>query len=400
MIKYLLYITAFWLAWSCGIENRPTKINLENRTGQSIQIEVYNIWSGQKDTTLTIDKTLIYNVGIDELIGVYIKGLPEIKILTHKNASIILTDTAIETDDFNKYVAQHATWINKIATGETTKMFTWPEHLQHHFLKDWKKLDQCLFSLFNQEVQDKAIKPNLNTTGALAYAGTYIILDKLVDTSNLYVAKHVEYTIKKLKALGAPKKMQDAFLQRYFQPIHYNLRNDSAINKLVELNPQAGKMLSTRLHELKTISKIQPGEIFSVITGRTTNGEDTVIKFNTPYTIIDFWATWCIPCIKQLPEMELLATQTKGQITFVSISVDKQRDYDKWKAIAEIPSDIVHVWMPDAENFREQHGITGLPRMVLLDANGKVIDPDFPHINNPLTTLWLKSMNKKKPIEL
>ena len=123
-MKYLLYIAIVGLTMSCGNNNRTTELSLENRTGQSIQIEMFNIWSGQKDTTLAIDKTIIYNVGIDELIGVYVKNLPEIKILTNENAYLIITDTTIETDDFNKYVAQHATWIDKIKTGETTKMFT------------------------------------------------------------------------------------------------------------------------------------------------------------------------------------------------------------------------------------------------------------------------------------
>ena len=50
--------------------------------------------------------------------------------------------------------------------------------------------------------------------------------------------------------------------------------------------------------------------------------------------LIDFWATWCGPCIKEIPSLIELEKEYYGKdITFVSISFDKDADLQKWKAV-------------------------------------------------------------------
>lgn len=42
--------------------------------------------------------------------------------------------------------------------------------------------------------------------------------------------------------------------------------------------------------------------------------------------ILNFWATWCAPCIKEIPQLFQLATREKDNITLIMMSVDKNVD--------------------------------------------------------------------------
>ena len=47
---------------------------------------------------------------------------------------------------------------------------------------------------------------------------------------------------------------------------------------------------------------------------------------------MDIWATWCGPCKYQIPYLEEIVKAYKGKnIAFVSISIDAQKDKEKWK---------------------------------------------------------------------
>jgi len=52
-------------------------------------------------------------------------------------------------------------------------------------------------------------------------------------------------------------------------------------------------------------------------------------KNDTVY-VVNFWATWCVPCVKELPEFEKLnASYQNSNVKVVLVSLDMRRDYEK-----------------------------------------------------------------------
>ena len=88
--------------------------------------------------------------------------------------------------------------------------------------------------------------------------------------------------------------------------------------------------------------------------------------------IVHFWATWCAPCVVELPEVAKLADSMKGKkIRFVTLSLDTKpelvKDFYKKKAITSLPV----LMDTQSEAFRAAE-MTGLPGTLFIDANGKL----------------------------
>jgi len=90
--------------------------------------------------------------------------------------------------------------------------------------------------------------------------------------------------------------------------------------------------------------------------------------------LIDFWATWCGWCIKEIPEMKRLyeAYRDRG-FEIVGISGDQKReDLEKFLQNASIPWTILYGKDGPSPTI-EYYGISAWPTMLLVDKQGKVV---------------------------
>lgn len=105
-------------------------------------------------------------------------------------------------------------------------------------------------------------------------------------------------------------------------------------------------------------------------------------KYKGEYVYIDLWATWCGPCIEEIPSLKKLQKKYKGKnVQFISISIDEPKDKDKWKQfVTEHNLTGIQLWM-DNENVEKlfsAFNIKTIPRFIVLDPNGKVVDANAP----------------------
>ncbi|MGY8764334.1 MAG: TlpA family protein disulfide reductase [Fidelibacterota bacterium] len=97
---------------------------------------------------------------------------------------------------------------------------------------------------------------------------------------------------------------------------------------------------------------------------------------------IDVWATWCGPCIKEMPALkELVKEYAKKDIEFVSISIDGKNDYDKWKKMVP-EKNVGGIQLYDAEgldsDFMKAFSVSLIPRFMMIDSEGKIITAKAP----------------------
>ncbi|RYY53458.1 MAG: TlpA family protein disulfide reductase, partial [Chitinophagaceae bacterium] len=110
--------------------------------------------------------------------------------------------------------------------------------------------------------------------------------------------------------------------------------------------------------------------------------EFSFADFKGKYIYIDFWATWCGPCIKEIPSLIELEKEYHGKdITFVSISFDKDADLQKWKNFISKRTMGEIQFRADAksnERISKSWNIVTIPRFAILDREGKVVDANAP----------------------
>ena len=115
--------------------------------------------------------------------------------------------------------------------------------------------------------------------------------------------------------------------------------------------------------------------------GGTTSLDDLKGKF----VYIDVWATWCGPCKREIPFLKEVEKEFhEKNIAFVSISVDKLEAHEAWKTmIKEKELGGIQLFAGTDNQFTGDYQIDGIPRFILIDDKGNVVDPDAPRPSNP-----------------
>lgn len=91
--------------------------------------------------------------------------------------------------------------------------------------------------------------------------------------------------------------------------------------------------------------------------------------------LLDFWASWCIPCIQEVPLLKKLQEKYKNQgLQIVGVSVDSDRE--KWQGALDKhqPAGIQISELKGWESTsRVDYGVQAIPFTVLIDASGKIL---------------------------
>ncbi|EDP70606.1 thioredoxin family protein [Flavobacteriales bacterium ALC-1] len=144
--------------------------------------------------------------------------------------------------------------------------------------------------------------------------------------------------------------------------------------------------ITTKYNKVKTLAKGMPSPEFIDYEnhkGGTTSLEDLKGK----YVYVDVWATWCGPCIAEIPSLQKVEKQYHGKnIAFVSTSIDKAKDHNTWVEMVKDKELGGMQLMADNDwksKFVTDYAIEGIPRFLLIDPNGNIISADAPRPSSP-----------------
>ena len=91
--------------------------------------------------------------------------------------------------------------------------------------------------------------------------------------------------------------------------------------------------------------------------------------------LVNLWATWCAPCVKEMPSLDRLAARTKGKLRVMVVNQDSAK-----QAIDPVPDWWAKAKLASLEPYRDRDNNLGfafggglLPTTVLYDAQGKEV---------------------------
>lgn len=154
--------------------------------------------------------------------------------------------------------------------------------------------------------------------------------------------------------------------------------------------------ISKKYNKVSKLAKGMPSPAFVEYEnhkGGTTSLEDLKGK----YVYVDVWATWCGPCIREIPSLKEVEKQFHGKnIAFVSTSIDKASAHNTWvemvknKELGGIQLMADNDWN---SQFVKDYAIEGIPRFILIDPDGNIVSAEAPRPSNPKLVELFKELN-------
>lgn len=125
-------------------------------------------------------------------------------------------------------------------------------------------------------------------------------------------------------------------------------------------------------------------------------GKTTLESLKGKYVYVDIWATWCGPCRAEIPSLKKMEAEFHGKnIEFVSVSVDADKDHDKWKAFVtdkQLSGTQLFAGKTVLSDFIKTFEVNSIPRFILIDPAGNVVDADAARPSDPRLQKQLSSL--------
>ena len=169
--------------------------------------------------------------------------------------------------------------------------------------------------------------------------------------------------------------------QTLFQQMYYNLKPQEILDIAAKFPAESQEALASIKAEAENALKTQPGQPYIDIAQKNADGKEVTLKSvvetkGNKYVLIDFWASWCGPCMGEVPFLVDTYAKYHGK-GFEIYGVSFDNDRDAWlKAVADKKMTWIHVsdvkgWDNQA---RHDYAVNGIPANFLVDCStGKIV---------------------------
>ena len=144
--------------------------------------------------------------------------------------------------------------------------------------------------------------------------------------------------------------------------------------------------------EFRVVQSLTPGNLAPDFTARDINGDlISLSDYRGQVIYLDFWASWCGPCMREMPHAKELKRVMANQhdLVFMYISIDT--DEEAWRRTVELHEiEGVHINFPGtATGAPALYHVRGVPTFYIIGRDGRIFDNRPPRPSNPdiLSTL-------------
>lgn len=251
--------------------------------------------------------------------------------------------------------------------------------------------DVCKIAVKGDHEQD-VLKSGeeLSTTASFFQLGKMITLSQAMDSKDTTAMDSAKYKV----------AMIDSLITKSIQTYMDSTRNDVASTYFFErylmTNNTLDEVLAFYGNLTDRVKKSAPGlalkkkieEMEQVNVGgmapnfklMTPEGKEfSLYDLRGHIVLLDFWASWCGPCLAEVPNLKAIYEKYHGKgLEILGVSLDEKEAAWKgaierkgltWKHVSSLKG-----WKcPIAQRFK----VTGIPRMYIIDAQGKIIAQDL-----------------------
>ena len=107
----------------------------------------------------------------------------------------------------------------------------------------------------------------------------------------------------------------------------------------------------------------------------TIDSEVVQFKSDDKIKIVNFWASWCAPCMSELPSLVKFISEHKGRVQLLAISADKKLSDIKviLKAFPQLKDQDIKIIFDEDQQLRQLFSVQGLPESYFASADLKLV---------------------------
>lgn len=124
--------------------------------------------------------------------------------------------------------------------------------------------------------------------------------------------------------------------------------------------------LSKKVSFSKTLAKGSPAKPFKL---KDLDGKEVSLKDFLGKTVyLDFWASWCGPCIYDMKFMETVKAKFQDEVVFIQISLDNDTEWREAIKMYDVKG--INLRVDENSTITKNYGVTGIPAYYLIDKKG------------------------------
>jgi len=288
----------------------------------------------------------------------------------------LLSESNITNESFNALEKQELTY------EYASLLENYQEYHQYFTKTPGFKASESLYD----EIKDLKFNDTIafrNSTGYQDLVNTHysrLVGDALLENDKL------NRTVTYLKIVN--ENLPDGFAKNSLltQFLRYGLAPDEHLEEAFSIykstNPNQGD-LEAITGQYNILKELTPGKVSPTFDYENHKGGNTSLKdLAGKYVYVDVWATWCGPCIREIPSLKIVEAEYHDKnIVFVSLSIDAAKDHEKWKSMVTNKELGGIQLMADKDwksSFAVEYNILGIPRFILIDPSGNIVSADAP----------------------
>ncbi|MDO5570059.1 MAG: TlpA disulfide reductase family protein [Bacteroidales bacterium] len=212
----------------------------------------------------------------------------------------------------------------------------------------------------------------LKQEGKITDSITSLLNDRLTDVDNNIANAQIEY----IKANPNNDLSAYFFGTGEFEVVDQtnSILSDAQKNgPFKPLIDQALKKYEREKARKEAEAKIQPGMTAPDFTLKDINGKEVSLSsLQGKYVVIDFWGTWCVWCVKGIPEMKKYYEKYNSKLQI--LGVDCGDTEETWKnGVKEHSLPWINVFAGEDDTVTNMYAISGFPTKAIIDPKGNIV---------------------------
>ena len=99
----------------------------------------------------------------------------------------------------------------------------------------------------------------------------------------------------------------------------------------------------------------------------------SLADFKGKPVVVNLWATWCEPCLKEMPSLDRLQSEFDGKLTVAAVSEDRAGAKQVGAFVATLGLQKLTIYLDPKSDVGHAFNVRGLPTSIVIDAQGRVV---------------------------